>query len=83
MNPAHYSPQIPFVDKVVHRLVPFPELEAYANVVGVFRAQGTLDQKRLKILSDLREVLQVDANRHRCEVRRATNDEILTTIADR
>lgn len=59
------------------------ELETYGSIISTFRAHGLLDQKRLNILSELREILKIDQDRHRSETRRATNDEHLTTIADK
>lgn len=59
------------------------ELEAYANVMSTFRAQGGLTQQKLNLLSDLRNIFNIDQDRHRAETRRVTNDEELTTIADR
>ncbi|XP_055316782.1 BRCA2-interacting transcriptional repressor EMSY [Sitodiplosis mosellana] len=57
------------------------ELESYSNVVGAFRAQGTLNAVKLKILKDLREAFHISDARHKAEVRRVVNDESLSTIA--
>lgn len=57
------------------------ELESYSNVVGTFRAQGTLTAVKLRILKDLREAFHISDVRHKAEVRRVVNDESLSTIA--
>ncbi|XP_013393240.1 BRCA2-interacting transcriptional repressor EMSY [Lingula anatina] len=58
------------------------ELEAYSNLVSAFRAQGDLTKDKKKLLLDLQQSLSISTERHRAEVRRAVNDEKLTTIAD-
>ncbi|KAH9514629.1 hypothetical protein Btru_023128 [Bulinus truncatus] len=58
------------------------ELEAYASIISVFRAQGDLSKDKKKILQDLQQTLSISTERHRAEVRRAINDEKLATIAD-
>lgn len=57
------------------------ELESYSNIVGAFRAQGTLSAAKLKILKNLRNALHISEARHKAEVRRVVNDESLSTIA--
>lgn len=59
----------------------FTELESYSNVVGAFRAQGTLNADKLRILKELQEVFHISEARHKAEVRRVVNDESLSTIA--
>lgn len=59
----------------------FAELESYSNVVGAFRAQGTLNAVKLRILKDLRDAFHISDARHKAEVRRVVNDESLSTIA--
>ena len=61
----------------------FSELEAYGSVVSAFRAQGDLTKERRKVLQDLSNVLNVAPERHKTEVRRAVNDELLATISQR
>ncbi|KAL8625511.1 hypothetical protein ACOMHN_014600 [Nucella lapillus] len=58
------------------------ELEAYSSVVSAFRAQGSLSKDKKRLLHELQNVLSISLERHRAEVRRAVNDEKLTTIAD-
>lgn len=58
------------------------ELEAYASIISVFRAQGDLSKDKKKLLQDLQKTLSISTERHRAEVRRAINDEKLATIAD-
>ncbi|XP_055918764.1 mucin-2 [Eupeodes corollae] len=58
------------------------ELESYANVISVFRAQGGLTDTKSKLLEDLRNVFHISQERHRAEARRVANDEQLSTIAE-
>ncbi|KAG7311243.1 hypothetical protein JYU34_002275 [Plutella xylostella] len=58
------------------------ELEAYSNMIDVFRAQGALEDNRKKILEELRAVLHISNDRHSAEARRVANDELLATIAE-
>ncbi|XP_023695976.2 BRCA2-interacting transcriptional repressor EMSY isoform X1 [Paramormyrops kingsleyae] len=57
------------------------ELEAYAGVITALRAQGDLTKDKKDLLGELTKVLSISTERHRAEVRRAVNDERLTTIA--
>ncbi|KAE8627936.1 hypothetical protein XENTR_v10007229 [Xenopus tropicalis] len=57
------------------------ELEAYAGVISALRAQGDLCKEKKDLLGELSKVLSISTERHRAEVRRAVNDERLTTIA--
>ncbi|KAJ6649653.1 BRCA2-interacting transcriptional repressor EMSY [Pseudolycoriella hygida] len=59
------------------------ELEAYSNVISAFRAQGSLNEKKSKILKELREIFHINEDRHKAEIRRASNDEELCTIAEK
>ncbi|VVC88953.1 unnamed protein product [Leptidea sinapis] len=58
------------------------ELEAYSNMMSVFRAQGALEENRTKLLEELRAVLHISHDRHSAEARRVSNDELLATIAE-
>lgn len=58
------------------------ELEAYSNMMSVFRAQGELEDNRKKLLEELRAVLHISSDRHNAEARRVSNDELLSTIAE-
>ncbi|XP_076017411.1 BRCA2-interacting transcriptional repressor EMSY isoform X2 [Genypterus blacodes] len=57
------------------------ELEAYAGVISALRAQGDLTKDKKDLLGELTKILGISTERHRAEVRRAVNDERLTTIA--
>jgi hypothetical protein len=59
------------------------ELDAYASVVTAFRAQGDLTANKADLLRDLQMILRISVDRHKAELRRATNDEKLFTIAKR
>ncbi|CAH1244946.1 EMSY [Branchiostoma lanceolatum] len=58
------------------------ELEAYASLISAFRAQGDLSKDKKKLLDEIAKVLSISTERHRAEVRRAVNDESLSTVAD-
>ncbi|KAH8248669.1 hypothetical protein KR032_002013 [Drosophila birchii] len=58
------------------------ELESYSHVVSVFRAQGALSEPKAKLLEEMRQLFHITPERHRAEVRRAANDEQLSTIAE-
>ncbi|XP_072937040.1 uncharacterized protein [Epargyreus clarus] len=58
------------------------ELDAYSNMINVFRAQGALEDNRKKLLEELRAVLHISSDRHNAEARRVSNDELLATIAE-
>lgn len=57
------------------------ELEAYASLVTALRAQGPLNQIKLKVLKDISSILNITQDRYKAEIRRAVNDEKLNTIA--
>lgn len=59
----------------------FAELQSYSSVVSTFRAQGILNEMKVKILRDLREAFHISEDRHRAEVRRVVNDEAFSTVA--
>ena len=59
------------------------ELEAYSSVLSALRAQGELSKERRKVMNDLSNVLNIPIERHKAEVRRVINEELLNTIAAR
>lgn len=60
----------------------FLELDAYANMVSVLRAQGPYTVDKKKLLQELASVLHISNERHRAEIRRAVNDDKLSAIAE-
>ncbi|KAH8298264.1 hypothetical protein KR018_012211 [Drosophila ironensis] len=58
------------------------ELESYSHIISVFRAQGALSEPKTKLLEELRQLFHIPHERHRAEIRRAANDEQLSTIAE-
>ncbi|XP_033229158.1 BRCA2-interacting transcriptional repressor EMSY isoform X2 [Belonocnema kinseyi] len=58
------------------------ELDAYASMVSVLRAQGPFTNDKRKLLEELAGVLHISNERHRAEIRRAVNDDKLTTVAE-
>lgn len=60
----------------------FSELEAYASIVSVLRAQGHLRDERRKLLESVRAALHIGSDRHQAEARRASNDQLLAAIAE-
>lgn len=60
----------------------FPsELKAYRSVVDALRAQGTLTKNKHEVLKNLAAALKVDEERSRSEIRRAVNNNLLTSVA--
>jgi ENT domain len=57
-------------------------LEAYSTVMSTFRAQGMLNDKKKRLLDELRSVFHIPPDRHKAEARRVANDEKLCTIAE-
>lgn len=57
------------------------ELDAYSMLVSALRAQGPLTCDKRNLLRDAGKMLNINTDRHKCEVRRAVNDEKLNTIA--
>uniref|UniRef100_UPI00358FCD2B BRCA2-interacting transcriptional repressor EMSY isoform X4 n=1 Tax=Myxine glutinosa TaxID=7769 RepID=UPI00358FCD2B len=57
------------------------EMEAYAAVVSALRAQGDLSKDKKDLLGELGKIFSISTDRHRAEVRRAVNDERLSTIS--
>lgn len=60
----------------------FSELSTYSKIVSVLRAQGELTKEKRKLLSELQSIFSISVERHRAEIRRAVNDEVLNTIAE-
>ena len=52
-------------------------------MVSALRAQGELTKERRKVMNDLSNILNIPIERHKAEIRRAINDELLNTIAAR
>jgi hypothetical protein len=50
--------------------------------MSTFRAQGMLNDKKKKLLDELRGVFHIPPDRHKAEARRVANDEKLCTIAE-
>lgn len=61
---------------------PFAELEAYSCVMSAFRAQGALDDTKVRFLSECRQLLNISEERHKAEARRVANDERSCTVAE-
>jgi len=51
-------------------------------MVSVLRAQGPFTNDKQKLLQELAKVLHISNERHRSEVRRVVNDDMLVTIAE-
>lgn len=56
------------------------ELEAYGSMISVLRAQGPLTDDKQKLLQQLAKLLHISDERHRCEIRRVANDQILQQL---
>jgi len=59
------------------------ELQTYGSCISVLRAQGPLTKEKRQAIENLRQIFHIKTDRHKAEVRRAVNDELLATIADR
>ena len=59
------------------------ELQTYASCISVLRAQGPLTKDKRLAIDNLRHIFHIKTDRHKAEVRRAVNDELLTTISER
>ncbi|XP_058794326.1 BRCA2-interacting transcriptional repressor EMSY isoform X3 [Phymastichus coffea] len=58
------------------------ELDAYAKMVSVLRAQGSLTDEKQKLLEEIATVLHISKDRHQAEIRRAVNDDKLSLVAE-
>lgn len=57
------------------------ELEAYAAVISALRAQGDLSKEKKALLAEICACFGIGEDRYKAEIRRAVNDEKLSTIA--
>ena len=55
-------------------------LSRFSSTLAAFRAQGELTAEKRRLLSEMAQLLNVEAGRHRAEVRKIVNDERLTNI---
>ncbi|KAL1457419.1 hypothetical protein WDU94_007653 [Cyamophila willieti] len=58
------------------------ELEAYSSIVSVLRARGPLTEEKLNFMKQCSKEFHISQERHKVEIRRASNDELLNTIAE-
>ncbi|KAI5737166.1 hypothetical protein M8J76_010663 [Diaphorina citri] len=58
------------------------ELEAYSCIVSVLRARGPLTEEKLNFMKQCAKEFHISQERHKVEIRKASNDELLSTIAD-
>ena len=61
----------------------YSELKAYSGVLDALRAGGGLTPRKSSFLADLRKILSISDDRHKAEVRRAINSEILNTVCEK
>lgn len=59
------------------------ECQAYTNLIDAYRASGPLTDDKKSSLESVARILNISSERHKAEVRRAVNDELLTTISTR
>nr|XP_018667631.1 BRCA2-interacting transcriptional repressor EMSY isoform X2 [Ciona intestinalis] len=57
------------------------EFEAYASAVSALRAEGELNDEKRDVLAHLQRVFGITKERHKAEVRRAVNDEKLSSVS--
>uniref|UniRef100_A0A8D9EJ56 BRCA2-interacting transcriptional repressor EMSY n=1 Tax=Cacopsylla melanoneura TaxID=428564 RepID=A0A8D9EJ56_9HEMI len=58
------------------------ELEAYSSIVSVLRARGPLTEEKLNFMKQCSKEFHISQERHKVEIRKASNDELLNTIAE-
>ena len=51
--------------------------------MDALRAGGDLNDERSELLTQLRTTFKISVDRHKAEVRRAVNNEILNTVAQK
>jgi len=59
------------------------ECQAYTSLVDAYRAGGVLTEEKKSSLESVAAILNISVDRHKAEVRRAVNDELLNTISER
>ena len=63
--------------------VVFSECQAYTSLVDTYRAGGVLTEEKKSSLERVAALLNITGARHKAEIRRAVNDEVLNTISER
>lgn len=58
------------------------ELEAYSCIVAVLRARGPLTDEKLNFMKQCAKEFHISQERHKVEIRKASNSELLSTIAE-
>ena len=66
-----------------HYSLNFTECQAYTNIIDAYRASGPLTEEKKSSLESVARILNISSERHKAEVRRAVNDELLQTISTR
>ena len=59
------------------------ECQAYTSLVDAYRAGGVLTEEKRTSLESVAALLSISGARHKAEIRRAVNDEVLNTISER
>ena len=59
------------------------ECQAYSSLVDAYRAGGVLTEEKKTSLESVAALLNITGARHKAEIRRAVNDEVLNTISER
>ena len=59
------------------------ECQAYTSLVDAYRAGGVLTEEKKTSLESVAALLNISGARHKAEIRRAVNDEVLNTISER
>ncbi|KAF0983605.1 hypothetical protein FDP41_010670 [Naegleria fowleri] len=57
------------------------EINAYSSVVSAFRAQGEMNWEKLKVLTQLQQMLHISTNRHSMELLRCEADVKIQQVA--
>ncbi len=83
MKPFQIDHRPPPPQKKIIMELFYSELKAYSGVLDALRAGGVLTSRKSSFLADLRKILSISEDRHKAEVRRAINSEILNTVCEK
>jgi hypothetical protein len=59
------------------------ELEAHSALITAIRAQGNLTEEKNSFLKESRNIFKISIERHKAELRRASNDKTICKISNR
>ncbi|XP_039264562.2 uncharacterized protein LOC120340371 isoform X3 [Styela clava] len=80
-GPIFYPKYLDMTEDECARYLRQLELEAYAAVISALRAQGDLTKEKKSLLAEICACFGIGRDRYKAEIRRAVNEEKLSTIA--